>query len=120
MKDKPLILLSNDDGVAAKGIQELIKALRPVADLVVVAPSGPRSGASGAITSEVPLKCRMIRREPGLSVYECSGTPVDCVKLALHTIVPRKPDLVVGGINHGDNSSVNVHYSGTIVSVHFL
>lgn len=114
MKDKPLILLSNDDGVAAKGIQELIKALRPVADLVVVAPSGPRSGASGAITSEVPLKCRMIRREPGLSVYECSGTPVDCVKLALHTIVPRKPDLVVGGINHGDNSSVNVHYSGTM------
>lgn len=114
MKDKPLILLSNDDGVAAKGIQELIKALRPVADLVVVAPSGPRSGASGAITSEVPLKCRMIRREPGLSVYECSGTPVDCVKLALHMIVPRKPDLVVGGINHGDNSSVNVHYSGTM------
>lgn len=114
MKDKPLILLSNDDGVAAKGIQELIKALRPVANLVVVAPSGPRSGASGAITSEVPLKCRMIRREPGLSVYECSGTPVDCVKLALHTIVPRKPDLVVGGINHGDNSSVNVHYSGTM------
>ena len=114
MKDKPLILLSNDDGVAAKGIQELIKALRPVADLVVVAPSGPRSGASGAITSEVPLKYRMIRREPGLSVYECSGTPVDCVKLALHTIVPRKPDLVVGGINHGDNSSVNVHYSGTM------
>ena len=112
--ERPLLLLSNDDGVNAKGIRELIGALRPVADLIVVAPDGPRSGSSGAITSEPPLRSAKVRQEPGLTVYKCSGTPVDCVKLALHALVPRKPDMVIGGINHGDNSSVNVHYSGTM------
>lgn len=111
---KPLLLLSNDDGVTAKGINELIKILRPMADLVVVAPDGPRSGASGAITSERPLRYSLVKQEPGLAIYKCSGTPVDCVKLALHELVPHKPDMVIGGINHGDNSSVNVHYSGTM------
>lgn len=114
MKERPLLLLSNDDGVNAKGIQELIKALRPVADLIVVAPDGPRSGASGSITSETPLRHTLIKQEPGLIIYKCTGTPVDCVKLALHTLMPRTPHLVIGGINHGDNSSVNVHYSGTM------
>ena len=113
-KERPLILLSNDDGVEAKGLHELIKTLRPIADLIVVAPDGPRSGASGAITSEYPLRCRPVRQEPGLIIYKCTGTPVDCVKLALHNFVPRRPDMVIGGINHGDNSSVNVHYSGTM------
>ena len=111
---KPLILLSNDDGYQAKGINELIKALRDEADLVVVAPDGPRSGASGAITSSVPVHYEMVSKEDGLVVYKCSGTPVDCTKLALHTIVGRTPDMIIGGINHGDNSSVNVHYSGTM------
>ena len=111
---KPLLLLSNDDGVTAKGINELIKILRPMANLVVVAPDGPRSGASGAITSERPLRYSLVKQEPGLTIYKCSGTPVDCVKLALHELVPHKPDMVIGGINHGDNSSVNVHYSGTM------
>ena len=114
MKEKPFLLLSNDDGFAAKGIQELIKVLRPMADLMVVAPSGPRSGASGSITSEHPLRCKKIESAPGFSLYSCTGTPVDCVKLALHDLVPRIPDMVIGGINHGDNSSVNVHYSGTM------
>lgn len=114
MKERPLLLLSNDDGINAKGIRELIKTLRPVADLIVVAPDGPRSGASGAITSEHPLRCTKVQQEPGLIIYKCSGTPVDCVKLALHGFMPRTPDLVIGGINHGDNSSVNVHYSGTM------
>ena len=114
MKERPLLLLSNDDGVNAKGIQELIKALRPVADLIVVAPDGPRSGASGSITSETPLRYTLIKQEPGLIIYKCTGTPVDCVKLALHTLMPRTPHLVIGGINHGDISSVNVHYSGTM------
>lgn len=112
--EKPLLLLSNDDGFEAKGINELIEALRPVGDLVVVAPTGPRSGSSGAITSEHPLYCNKVKEEPGFTLYKCTGTPVDCVKLALHALVPRRPDLVVGGINHGDNSSVNVHYSGTM------
>ena len=114
MSERPLLLLSNDDGFDSKGIKELIKALRPLADLVVVAPSGPRSGASGAITSQVPLRCALVSKEPGVEIYKCTGTPVDCVKLALHSVVPRMPDMVIGGINHGDNSSVNVHYSGTM------
>lgn len=113
-RKRPLLLLSNDDGVNAKGIHELIRALRPVGDLIVVAPDGPRSGSAGAITSANPVRCALLQQENGLSVYKCSGTPVDCVKLALHAIVPDKPDLVIGGINHGDNSSVNVHYSGTM------
>ncbi len=114
MKRKPLILLSNDDGVSAKGLRELIQCLQPIADLIVVAPDGHRSGFSASITSEVPLRCRKISEQEGLKIYKCSGTPVDCVKLGLHALVPRIPDMVVGGINHGDNSSVNVHYSGTM------
>ena len=112
--NKPLLLLSNDDGCHAKGLNELINTLRGIADLIVVAPDGPRSGASGAITSVVPVHYEKIHEEDGLTIYKCNGTPVDCVKLALHTIVPRTPDMVIGGINHGDNSSVNVHYSGTM------
>lgn len=111
---RPLLLLSNDDGVDAKGIGELMQVLRPMADLVVMAPDGPRSGASCAITSEHPLHYQLVRKEPGLTVYRCNGTPVDCVKLALHVLEDRLPDMVIGGINHGDNSSVNVHYSGTM------
>lgn len=114
VNSKPLFLLSNDDGYQAKGINVLIEALHDEYDLIVVAPDGPRSGASCAITSAVPLSYGTVRQEEGLSIYKCSGTPVDCVKLALHTIVPRVPDLIIGGINHGDNSSVNVHYSGTM------
>lgn len=113
-KERPLILLSNDDGVEAKGINELIKALRPIGDLIVVAPNGPRSGSACAITSEHPLCYSKLTEEEGLVIYKCNGTPVDCIKVALHSIVPRTPDLVIGGINHGDNSSVNVHYSGTM------
>ena len=114
MKEKPLILLSNDDGVEAKGLNELIRGLRGMGEIIVMAPDGPRSGASGAITSEHPVKYYKVREEEDLTVYKCTGTPVDCVKLALHTVVPRRPDVVIGGINHGDNSSVNVHYSGTM------
>ena len=113
-KEKPLILLSNDDGVEAKGLNELIRGLSGVGEMIVMAPDGPRSGASGAITSERPVRYYKEREEEGLTVYKCTGTPVDCVKLALHAVVPRRPDLVIGGINHGDNSSVNVHYSGTM------
>lgn len=111
---KPYLLISNDDGYAAKGINELIEALRPHADLLVVAPDGPRSGMGCAITPTVPLTCKLLRDEPGLKVYACSGTPVDCVKVAVNELIERQPDLVIGGINHGDNSSVNSHYSGTM------
>jgi 5'-nucleotidase len=111
---RPLLLLSNDDGVYAKGLTVLMEALRPLGDVIVVAPDGPRSGFAGAITSDKPLLLKELRREEGLTVYACTGTPVDCVKLARDVVVPRRPDIVIGGINHGDNSSVNVHYSGTM------
>ena len=114
---RPLILISNDDGFIAKGINELIRFLRPLAELIVVAPDGPRSGTACSMTTQQPIHYRRLRRDVGLTIYACSGTPTDCIKLALHTLVPRQPDLVVAGINHGDNSSVNVHYSGTMGAV---
>ena len=112
--EKPLILISNDDGVTSKGINALIQMLRPLGELVVVAPDGPRSGAACSLTSVEPVHYNLLREEEGLTVYSCSGTPVDCVKLAMHDVLSRRPDVVVGGINHGDNSAVNVHYSGTM------
>jgi 5'-nucleotidase len=112
--EKPLILISNDDGYMAKGINELIKYLRPLGDLVVMAPDSPRSGMACAITADRPVKYALIKKEPGLTVYKCSGTPADCIKLAKFAVLDRQPDLVIGGINHGDNAAVNVHYSGTM------
>lgn len=115
MKSKrPLILISNDDGVTSKGIAELIRFLRPVGDLVVMAPDAPRSGFACSITVHEPVSYETVHIEEGLEIYKCSGTPADCVKLAFYSVLKRDPDLVVGGINHGDNSSVNVHYSGTM------
>lgn len=112
---RPVILVSNDDGYRAKGINELVGFLRTIADVVVMAPTGPRSGSGCAITSSLPLKYTKDSQEPGVTVYHCSGTPADCIKLALQELFPDvKPDLVVNGINHGDNSSVNAHYSGTM------
>lgn len=113
-ESKPLILISNDDGYQAKGLNELIRFLRPLGELVVMAPDGPRSGMSAAITTDMPVRYDLVCKEPGLTVYRCSGTPTDCIKLALFELAGRQPDLVVGGINHGDNSTVNVHYSGTM------
>ena len=112
--EKPLILISNDDGVSAKGLRVLVETLSGLGEIVVMAPDGPRSGASGSITSELPVRYYKVSEEQDLTVYKCTGTPVDCVKLALFELLPRCPDLVIGGINHGDNSAVNVHYSGTM------
>ncbi len=112
---RPLIFISNDDGYTAKGIQELIKYLRPIGDIVVVAPDAARSGSGCAISVTVPVHYQLIEEDEGLSIYKCTGTPTDCVKLSFHTILgDRKPDLIVSGINHGDNSATNVHYSGTM------
>ena len=108
-EERPYILISNDDGYTAPGINYLIDTLMPMADIIVVAPDSPRSGAGCCITPNVPLTCKLMHREPGLEVYACSGTPVDCVKVALNRFVRRRPDLIIGGINHGDNSSVNAH-----------
>ena len=111
---RPLILVSNDDGIVAKGLSELIKFLRPLGEVVVMTPDGPRSGMSCALTSHEPIHYQLVRKDVGLTVYRCSGTPVDCIKLAFATVLDRKPDLIVAGFNHGDNSATNVHYSGTM------
>ena len=113
--DRPLILVSNDDGISAPGIRALIDVVREIGDVVVVAPDGPQSGMGHAITLNSTLRCDQIHIDDGPQIeYECSGTPVDCVKLAMSTILERKPDLCVSGINHGSNSSINVIYSGTM------
>lgn len=114
---KPLILISNDDGVISKGMSALIRFLRPLGDIVVMAPNSPRSGVGCAVSMNEPVQYQLTRKDVGLSVYRCSGTPVDCIKLAFYTVLDRQPDIIVGGINHGDNSSVNVHYSGTMGAV---
>ena len=114
MTERPLILISNDDGYSAKGIGVLMNVLTEFGDVVVVAPHTGRSGKGCAITSENPVKYWEVKNTPRLKVYACTGTPVDCVKLAFHSILKRRPALVVGGINHGDNSAVNAHYSGTM------
>lgn len=117
-KDRPLILISNDDGFRAKGINSLIEMLRPIGNLIVCAPEGARSGYSCAFSATSPLFLKKVREEDGLQVWSCSGTPIDCVKLALSELCgDRKPDLVVSGINHGDNASVNSRYSGTMGAV---
>ena len=114
MKERPLILVSNDDGYKAKGINVLVDVLKEIGDVVVVAPHTGRSGKGCSITSETPIKVWEVSSQPGVVVYACTGTPSDCIKLACHDIVPRTPDLIIGGINHGDNSAVNAHYSGTM------
>ena len=111
---RPLILISNDDGYEAKGINELIDMIRDLGDVLVCAPEGARSGMSCAFSATTPLLLTQRRKEPGVEVWSCNGTPTDCVKMALAELCPRKPDLVLGGINHGDNASVNTHYSGTM------
>ena len=112
MSDRPFILLSNDDGVRAPGIQALADALASVADLLVAAPDRERSAAGHSISLDHPLRAEQLR--PG--VYAIDGTPVDCVYLALHHLVPRKPDLVLSGINNGFNLGSDVFYSGTVAA----
>lgn len=111
---KPLILISNDDGYHAKGINSLIDMIADMGDILVCAPESARSGYSTAFSATIPLRLKQRRKRDGVAVWSCNGTPVDCVKLALEELCPRKPDLVIGGINHGDNASVNTHYSGTM------
>ena len=111
---RPLLLISNDDGYQAKGINCLIKMLSDYGDMIVCAPESACSGFSCAFSATTPLRLRLREKRAGVEVWSCNGTPVDCVKMALAEIVPRKPDMVIGGINHGDNASVNAHYSGTM------
>jgi len=112
---KPLILIVNDDGINAPGIRKLISIMNDFGEVVVVAPDGPQSGKGHAITIESTIRCDKVIIDDGPQTeYSCSGTPVDCVKLAINKLITRKPDLCVSGINHGSNSSINVIYSGTM------
>ena len=118
MNKKPIILVTNDDGITAPGIRALIHAMNPLGDVYVVAPNKPQSGVGHAITMDTVLYCDSVKIDNGnQKEWQCSGTPVDCVKLAIHEILPKKPDICVSGINHGSNSSINVMYSGTISAV---
>ncbi|MEM6866202.1 MAG: 5'/3'-nucleotidase SurE, partial [Bacteroidota bacterium] len=115
--EKPLILVTNDDGITAPGLRSLIHTMKEIGDVIVVAPDSPQSGMGHAITIDNTLYSKkvVIDREQGApDEYSCSGTPADCVKLALQVILDRKPDICVSGINHGSNSSINVIYSGTM------
>lgn len=116
MQSKPLILVTNDDGITSKGIRELVEISKKIGNVVVVAPDSPQSGMGHAITIGEPLRLDEVPDLfEGVKAYTCSGTPADCVKLAKHLVLKdKKPDLVVSGINHGSNTSVSVLYSGTM------
>lgn len=112
---KPFILVTNDDGISAPGIRALISVMAEIGDVLVVAPDSPQSAMGHAITINNTLHLNKISEENAqITEYSCSGTPVDCVKMAVNEILKRKPDLCVSGINHGSNSSINVIYSGTM------
>ncbi|AYL97784.1 5'/3'-nucleotidase SurE [Mucilaginibacter celer] len=113
--NKPTILVVNDDGITAPGIKALMDAMAVIGRVVVVAPDSPQSGMGHAITIGKPLRLDKVDIYEGIEMYRCSGTPVDCVKLAVNKIFKgQKPDLCVSGINHGLNNSINVLYSGTM------
>lgn len=114
---KPLILVTNDDGITAPGLRSLIQFASEIGDVIVVAPDSPQSGMGHAITINNTLyatKMTTIEKDGANAEYSCSGTPADCVKLGLQELLDRKPDIVISGINHGSNASINVIYSGTM------
>lgn len=113
-KKERIILVTNDDGITAPGIAMLVESVRHLGRLVVVAPDSPQSGMGHAVTISRPLRLDPITMFEGVECYTSSGTPADCVKLAVSIVLQGKPDLVVSGINHGANSSINVLYSGTM------
>ncbi|MEL6976780.1 MAG: 5'/3'-nucleotidase SurE [Bacteroidota bacterium] len=115
--EKPLILVTNDDGITAPGLRALIKTMKTIGEVIVVAPDSPQSGMGHAITIDNTLYSKKVvidQNEGAPEEYSCSGTPADCVKLALQEILDRRPDICVSGINHGSNASINVIYSGTM------
>ncbi len=114
-KDQPVILITNDDGITSPGIRSLVDAVKDLGKIVVVAPDKPQSGMGHAITIGHPLRLQpMPDIFEGVEAWQCSGTPVDCVKLAVDKVLHRKPDICLSGINHGANHSINVIYSGTM------
>ncbi len=111
---KPYIFVTNDDGISSKGIQSLIEVAAEFGDLLIIAPDKPQSGMGHAITVNHPLRLDPSRLFQRHEAFTCTGTPVDCVKLGIYEVMKRKPDLILSGINHGENTSTNVLYSGTM------
>jgi 5'-nucleotidase len=111
---RPVILVTNDDGISAPGIRNLVEAVKDLGKVVVVAPDKPQSGMGHAITIGVPLRLTKVHLFDDIEAYQCTGTPVDCVKLAVDKVLHQKPDICISGINHGANHSINVIYSGTM------
>src|SRR5678810_1432841 len=114
VREEPIILVTNDDGITAPGIHNLVEAVKDLGKIVVVAPDKPQSGMGHAITIGTPLRMHKVNAFGSVEAWQCSGTPVDCVKLAVDKVLHRKPDLCLSGINHGANHSINVIYSGTM------
>lgn len=114
IKEEKIILITNDDGITSPGIKNLVEAARGLGKVVVVAPDKPQSGMGHAITIGSPLRMYKVELFEGVEAWQTSGTPVDCVKLAVDKILHRKPDICLSGINHGANHSINVIYSGTM------
>ncbi len=113
-KERPLILITNDDGIKAGGLVALVEVAKNIGDVVVVVPNESYSAMSHAITVKNPLYVKQIKHKKGVTLYKVNGTPVDCIKLAINKLLYRTPDIVISGINHGSNSSVSIHYSGTM------
>jgi len=116
MNNKPLILVTNDDGIEAKGFREMISLAREFGEVIAISSQIPMSGMSHAITIKVPLRVRLVEDGPGCRKYLTNGTPVDGVKLAFNSLIGRRPDLLLSGINHGSNSSSSILYSGTMAA----
>lgn len=114
---RKVILISNDDGIEAPGIHRLVECVEGLGEIYVVAPDSGRSGQSSAMTVNAPLRITEHETYRGARMFSVNGTPVDCVKLAMHCIVPRKPSLMLSGINHGSNAGNSVIYSGTMGAV---
>jgi 5'-nucleotidase len=116
MKKDRLFLVTNDDGIRARGLEALVQLARSYGEVFVVAPEEGQSGMSHAITVKFPIRIRLVHRDEGFVQYSSNGTPVDCVKLALNKLLDRKPDMILSGINHGSNSSASILYSGTMAA----
>ena len=115
--NKPLILITNDDGIHAPGLRKLISLMRPLGEIVVIASEHVMSGMAHAVTIQTPLRAKLIKEEDSYKEYITNGTPTDNIKLGKHELMERQPDLVVSGINHGSNASINIIYSGTMAAV---
>lgn len=114
---KPLILITNDDGVTSRGIRHLAEIAKEFGEVIVMAPDHNASGVSTSITTVRPLRAYLVEEQEGITYYACDGTPADCVKMGHEHFCPRRPDLVLSGINYGSNASINIVYSGTMGAV---